>query len=203
MNIYYIGGSPCAGKSTVAEILSKKYNLHYFKVDDFLDKYTKMGMLKGYSICKKQVEMNAEQLWMRDPLLQCREELIFYAELFEFVLEDLKQIKNRNGIITEGTAYLPKLMKALGVPSDRFISITPTEEFQLFHYRKREYVPYILEGCSDIEKAFRNWMNRDILFAQEVQRQCREEKYVSIVNDGEMEIYELVGKVTSHFGLEN
>lgn len=36
MNIYFIGGSPCSGKSTVTEILSKKYDLYYFKVDDFL-----------------------------------------------------------------------------------------------------------------------------------------------------------------------
>ena len=38
IDTYYIGGSPCRGKSTIAEILSKKYNLHYFKVDDYLDK---------------------------------------------------------------------------------------------------------------------------------------------------------------------
>ena len=31
INTYYIGGSPCAGKSTAAEILSEKYNLYYFK----------------------------------------------------------------------------------------------------------------------------------------------------------------------------
>lgn len=35
MNIYYIGGSPCAGKSSVAEILSRRYGLNYFKVDVF------------------------------------------------------------------------------------------------------------------------------------------------------------------------
>ncbi len=43
MKSYYIGGSPCAGKSTVAEILSQEYDLYYFKVDDFLDGYTKLG----------------------------------------------------------------------------------------------------------------------------------------------------------------
>lgn len=35
INTYYIGGSPCSGKSTIAEILSKKYN---FKVDNFLER---------------------------------------------------------------------------------------------------------------------------------------------------------------------
>lgn len=62
-------------------------------------------------------------------------------------------------------------------------------------------MPYVLEGCSDKEKAFSNWMNRDILFAQEVQRQCSEEQYVSIINDGNIEIDELVDLVVSHFGL--
>ena len=38
MNIYYIGGSPCAGKSSVAEILLRRYGLNYFKIDDFLDR---------------------------------------------------------------------------------------------------------------------------------------------------------------------
>ena len=55
IDTYYIGGSPCAGKSTVAEMLSQKYDLYYFKVDDFIDDYTKSGTLKGYPICKKQL----------------------------------------------------------------------------------------------------------------------------------------------------
>lgn len=53
------------------------------------------------------------------PLLQCREELIFYEEIFEFVIEDLRLIKEK-GIIAEGAAYLPKLMKKLNVSKDRY-----------------------------------------------------------------------------------
>ena len=203
INTYYIGGSPCAGKSTVAEILSKKYDLYYFKVDDFLDNYTKLGALNGYPICKKTVEWNAEQIWMREPLLQCEEEFDWYREVFEYVIADLKQINCKNGIITEGAAYVPKLIKQLGVPKGKYISITPTPEFQVYHFRKREFVPYVLEGCSDTEKAFSNWMGRDILFAKEVQKQCFEEEYVSVINDGSISIEELVDIVSTHFGLSN
>lgn len=201
MNIYYIGGSPCSGKSTVAEILSEKYGLYYFKADDFLDEYIQKGALKGYEICSKHTVMNAEQVWMREPRLQCEEEIRFYEETFEFFLEDLKKINCERGIITEGAAYLPKLMKMINVPNSRYISITPTPEFQVYHYSKREFVPYVLEGCSDKEQAFRNWMDRDILFAREVQRQCSEENYLSLINNGGMSIDELVDKVTVHFGL--
>ncbi|MDE7325414.1 MAG: hypothetical protein K2N63_03900 [Lachnospiraceae bacterium] len=44
-------------------------------------------------------------------------------------------------------------------------------------------------------------MKRDILFAQEVKRQCLKEGYVSITNDGSIHIDELVRKVAVHFGL--
>jgi hypothetical protein len=203
MNIYYIGGSPCSGKSTVAEILSQKYGLHYFKVDDFLDNYTERGALAGYSICKKIAGMNAEEIWMRDPLLQCREEFEFYKEVFEYVLADLAQVNCKNSIITEGAAYVPELIKKLGVSNNRYISITPTKEFQIFHYKKREFVPHVLEGCADKEKAFCNWMDRDILFAQEVRRQCDKENYVSIVNDGIIKIDGLADRVAIHFGMSN
>lgn len=43
MNIYYIGGSSCAGKSSVAEIFSQKYGLYYFKVDDYLARDARSG----------------------------------------------------------------------------------------------------------------------------------------------------------------
>ena len=42
-NIYYLGGSPCCGKSTIAEKLSKKYGFKYYKVDDFLVDFTSKG----------------------------------------------------------------------------------------------------------------------------------------------------------------
>ena len=202
MNICYIGGSPCAGKSSVAEILSKKYGLYYFKTDDFLDRYMQTGVRKGYPVCRKVACMNAEQIWMREPIIQCREEFDIYREIFEFVAKDLKQIDWKGGIITEGAAYLPELMKQSGIPDNRYISITSAKEFQITHYRERDFVPLVLEGCSDKEKAFCNWMDRDILFAQEVQRQCQKENYVSVINDGTMEMDELANLVATHFELK-
>lgn len=202
MNIYYIGGSPCAGKSSVAEILSRRYGLNYFKVDDFLDRYMQVGARRGCPICRKAAGMNAEQTWMREPILQCRDEFDIYREIFEFVAADLKRIDWKSGIITEGAAYLPELMKQSGIPGSRYISITPTKEFQISHYRKRDFVALALEGCSDKETAFLNWMDRDILFAREVRRQCHKENYVSVINDGNMDLDKLAGLVAAHFGLK-
>ena len=97
---YYIGGSPCSGKSTVTEILAKKHDLYYFRVD-----------------------------------------------------------------------------------------------------RKREWIPYILKDCTDKDKAFENWMERDAQFALDVQKQCAKEQYVSLINNGEMSMDEMVRFVEKHFEL--
>ena len=156
--IYYIGGSPCAGKSTTAEILSKKYDLYYFKVDDFLDGYQEKAALKGRPICRKNTEMSSEQIWMRGPVLQCEEEFLFYQEVFEYALADLKQLPCKNGIITEGAAYVPQLMKQAGIPAGGTWQLLPQKNFRFPISRKRKFVPYVLEGCRDKEKAFENWM---------------------------------------------
>lgn len=201
MNVFFIGGSPCSGKSTIAEILSRKYGLHYFKVDDHLDKYTRMGAEVGYPICKKQMEMSTEQIWMRTPQVQCEEELQFYEEIFPFILQDLKKLDSGCAVITEGTAYLPNLIKQIGIPNNKFIAMVPTEAFQIYHYSKREWVPYVLAECSNPEKAFQNWMERDILFAQEVAQRCSEVNYQCVVNNGDLTIERMEDMLKLHFGL--
>lgn len=199
---YYIGGSPCSGKSTIAGMLAKKYNLKYFKVDDYLDEYTKEGALQGRPICMKQLEMNSGQIWMREPSLQCQEELLFYDEIFEYILRDLKKISSNSAIITEGAAYLPVLMNKCNIPRNRYFSIIPSKEFQIYHYKQREWVPYVLRECKDKEKAFLNWMERDALFALNIYNQCKMEGFSSIINDGSMEIETLLYILSQHFGLE-
>ena len=200
--IYFIGGSPCSGKSTVAEALASKYGLYYFKVDDFLEKYTKQGAHKGCEICKKQLEWNLEQIWMREPTLQCKEELQFYEEIFEFIIADLKDFGEARSIITEGAAYLPHLIKRLNISKNQYISITPTRDFQISNYKERDWIHIFLEGCSNREKAFDNWMERDCLFAECVIESCLKQDYVSIINDGHKSISEMIANVSAHFGLE-
>lgn len=202
MNIYYIGGSPCSGKSTVAEAIADRYGLHYFKVDDHLERYMQMGAADGKAFCAKARTMTPEEIWMRDPQVQCDEELQIYEEIFPCILADLRAIDSCSGIITEGAAYLPMLAKAHGLPPNRYISITPTEEFQISHYRQREWVPYVLEGCSDKTAAFDNWMRRDVLFAKAVRQQCEVLGYASVITDGKKTAEEMLGAVCAHFGLE-
>lgn len=84
-----------------------------------------------------------------------------------------------------------------------YINITPTPEFQITHNKERPWVSDVLEGCSDKEKAYINWMNRDILFAYEVREQCKRLGNTAVVNDGSISVDEMVKKVILHFGMKD
>lgn len=200
--IYYIGGSPCSGKSTVAEIIASKFNLHYFKVDDYLYDYIAKGKEKGKAFSTKLLNMTVDEIWLRRPVEQKEEEFEIYREMFEFVINDLRQINSPEGIIAEGAAFLPELMNHIGIDEYHYICIVPTKEFQYFHYKQRPFVPYVLEGCSNKEQAFENWMERDALFAEAVKQSAEKLGYRTIVTDGKKDINYTYVQVCKAFGLE-
>ena len=111
--ILCIGGSPCAGKSTVAERISKEYGAYYYKVDDHIDEFINLAAEKGYTTCKNCLVMTPEENWMRPPAMQRDEEFDIYDEMSEFVFDFLDKIDS-DFIITEGAAYTPKILKNMG-----------------------------------------------------------------------------------------
>lgn len=199
--ICYIGGSPCSGKSTVAQALAERYGLTPFKVDDHLDALIDRGAAAGWPVCSRIRRMTAEATWMRDPQTQCREELDFYAEVAPLVSELLEQV-DAERIVAEGAAFLPEIVRGWGVPPQRYVAITPTREFQWSRYAERPWVPHVLRDCSDPQAAFANWMARDALFAEEVRRQCGRLGYLSLLTDGSVPENARLREVARHFRLE-
>lgn len=197
MEIYYIGGSPCSGKSTVAEALAEQYGLAYFKADDHLEDFISLGVATGLPVCQRIRHMSADETWLRPPQVQCREELDFYAEIAPFVMEKLHEL-HAPRVIAEGAAFLPCLMK----DAAHYVAITPNREFQLSRYRERPWVPHVLRECSDRELAFANWMERDALFAEEVRRQCAQFRLPHLLTDGTVSPEKRLEQVASLFPLD-
>ena len=189
-HIYYIGGSPCCGKSTIAEKISEIYGFQYFKADDFLSTFIEMGGKEGDEWLKRISEMSLDQLWLRNPVELNHEEHITYEKLFPYFITELEKLNNNTPIITEGAAFLPNLINKIGVAKTRYICMVPAREFQMQHYSKRSWVNDYLSSCSDKDKAFNNWMERDVLFALSVLKQAKEKGYPTLIVDGTKDINE-------------
>ena len=196
MEVYYIGGSPCSGKSTVAEALAARYGLAYFKADDHLENFTARGAAEGLPVCQHILRMSADETWMRPPQMQCREELDYYREIFPFVREKLTQLPAPR-IIAEGAAFLPCLM----TDAAHYIAITPSRTFQISRYRERPWVSHVLQDCADKEQAFANWMERDALFAEEIRGQCSQLGLPHLLTDGSISPEERMWQVMHQFQL--
>ena len=119
MVLYMIGGSPCSGKSTIASLLARQYQLLHIKLDDLVEEMMNQASADSQPICLLRQDRNPEQIWMRNPKEMADEEWRFYEEIFPYVKSYL--IKNQNRpLLVEGAGLLPHLVKEavrLGYPS--------------------------------------------------------------------------------------
>ena len=200
--LYMIGGSPCSGKSTLASLLARKYDLLHIKLDDLVDEMMSQASADSQPICLLRQDRNPEQIWMRNPEEMADEEWRFYEEIFPYVKSCL--IKNQDkALLVEGAGLLPHLIKSLEEPAVSYLCLTPTADFQKKHYKQREWVPYVLEGTSNPEQAFENWMQRDILFAQMVRKEAQKLGYPSLMTDGSRSEKETAEKIARLLKLPN
>ena len=198
--VYILGGSPCSGKSTVAEKLSKRFHLQYYKVDDHYQDHLKRANPDQHPIICKVSYMGWNEIWSRPASILMNEEILFYQELFELILQDLQKYDLGIPIIVEGAALMPELVEKLNIDKKKVLYMVSTRDFQIYHYSKREYVQHILKECDSPEQAFENWMSRDHLFGKEVLSQAESIGYGTLLVHGERTIEEQFDYVTKYFG---
>ena len=200
--LYMIGGSPCSGKSTLASLLARKYDLLHIKLDDLVDEMMSQASVDSRPICLLRQDRNPDQIWLRNPEEMADEEWHFYEEIFPYVKSYL--IKNQDRpLLVEGAGLLPHLVKELEWPASSYLCLTPTADFQKKHYRQREWVSYVLEGTTNPEQAFENWMQRDSLFAQMVRKEAMKLGYSSLMTDGSQSEKQTAEEIARIFKLLN
>ncbi len=165
-NVFWLGGSPCAGKSSISQILENRFDLNIYRVDvSFESHRTKFNSKFHPTLCNWECSTWNER-WMQpiDNLVQ--NVIKCYREHFSLILEDVRVLPKNKPLLVEGTALLPKeVFGVLSKQSDA-IWIVPTPEFQKKKYSQREWIFDILKHCDEPQKAFQNWMERDILGRQ-------------------------------------
>ena len=58
MMLYMIGGSPCSGKSTIASLLARQYQLLHIKLDDLVEKMMSQASEDSQPICLLRQDRN-------------------------------------------------------------------------------------------------------------------------------------------------
>jgi len=196
---FVLGGSPCSGKSTLAERLAGEFDLHYYKVDDYQAEHLKRCDPVRHPIIAGFAKMDWNEIWMRPVELQVKEEFAFYRELSGLILEDLAAYDGSHPVLLEGAAFLPELVNQWGIPHTRAIFLIPTDAFQRHHYQQRGWIQDILSKCEDPKTAFDNWMARDHIFGLEIHEQAQQFQYPTIIIDGQKDINRVYQDIVGYF----
>lgn len=201
MAVFYIGGSPCSGKSTIAGMLTTHYGLASYKLDDDLFAFMEKAARAGKPHSAADLALDFEQTWMRPPQLQAEGEFAIYEEIFPYAMAAIAARESEQTLIAEGAGFLPRLLAQQGVDKSHYICLVPTEAFQRENYARRPWIGQFLADCQDPDAAFDNWMRRDALFAREVLREAEALGYPTLIVDGQASVKDNCDRVRSVFGL--
>jgi hypothetical protein len=197
-HVRWIGGSPCAGKSTITRHLAKAGHLARYHCDDHFERHS--GELAGTSAAFARILNRTDEDRLSLPIAeQVEDEFLAYREEFPLILRDISDFSGP--VIAEAAALLPELLASISIPRDRAVWIVPTEEFQRWHYRQREWAWNMLAATTDPARLFDRWMQRDAAYARLVADQARALDYHIIVVDGSRPIESIQAEAASILGL--
>jgi len=182
---WWLGGSPCAGKSSIARLLAARHGIEHFECD------ARAGIRRPAD------GLTTGERLARPPRWQADREVAFYRARFGPLLAGLPA----GPALIEGADLLPSCLHERGVPPGRAIWLVPTPGFQRHWYATRDWVAPYLSECADPAAAFDGWMRRDALFADHVRTTATAAGYRVIVADGSRTIAETAGIIERHLSL--
>jgi hypothetical protein len=202
-SVYWIGGSPCSGKSSVAEAIANKYGFASYNCDEAYFRHLESISPDLFPRLFRARQASPEEVWiLRGVDQQIEDEIELYREEFPLILNDLEAMPPTPSVIAEGAALLPSMVAKAGISGDRALWIVPTEAFQFEHYARRPWRHDVVKDCSHPQLAWENWMARDAGFAKAVATEANDLGFEVITVDGSRSIAETVRLVEEHFGLK-
>lgn len=202
-HIYWLGGSPCAGKSSIAHQLADQFGLHLYHCDTEFERQRQQATAVSAPTIHHLHQLTCDELWLRPVAEQLQTEIAYQAEQFELILADLRQLPRKPRILVEGAVLMPTAVSPHLSQPHQAIWLVPTEPFQRLHYAQRPWIHDVLRNCTQPEQAFENWMQRDAAFARWVQQETAVRQLNCLVVDGQQTIAETSRQIAHAFGLQN
>ncbi|MCB0124239.1 MAG: hypothetical protein KDE58_18415, partial [Caldilineaceae bacterium] len=109
MRIYWLGGSPCSGKSAIAERLAVQYNLTYVRCDDSLSAHIATSDPCHQPTLARLRTMSSDEIWLEPVAAQVERVIAIYREEFPLLFAELQALHTGRPILAEGAALMPEL----------------------------------------------------------------------------------------------
>jgi len=191
-NVYFIGGAPCSGKSTIVDLLAERYHLTAYHLDQHMYNSSITYDPDRQPVMLKWTTTPWENLWMQSPKVLFDEVVAAYEEQFHLAMVEISELSKKQPVIAEGNPFMPCLMEPLLGESRRAVWVVSTDTFLRTTYlnKRKDFIRYILRDCTQPEQAAMNWMDRDVAFARWVRLEAEKCNLPVIDVDGTRSIEE-------------
>lgn len=201
-HVYWIGGGPGAGKSTISRRLADRYGWRRYATDDVMRDHTALTTPEEAPHLHAFMAMDMDERWVnRTPETMLETFHWFRGEAFDLIVEDLLRLPSRPCVVVEGLRLLPHLVQPLLTVPDQAVWLLPTPEFREAAIRGRAAPGSgFVWRTSDPERAERNLSARDGMFTQRLAEETARLGLPTIEVDTTLSEDELDRQVAEGFG---
>src|SRR5438552_15409823 len=131
--VFWLGGSPCSGKSSISEIIAGRFGLDVYRVDEAFESHAQRFDRLRQPALTKWSKSSWNQRWMQpvDSLVQ--DVIACYREHFTLILEDIFSLPKRRALLVEGSALPPAQVRSVLSSPSHAIWLIPSADFQITH----------------------------------------------------------------------
>lgn len=196
-HVYWIGGAPGAGKSTIARRLASQYGFQLYATDDVMSDHARRTTPAGSPYLTKFMSMDMDERWLnRTPGAMLETFHWFRGEGFSLIVEDLLVLPQGSGVIAEGFRLLPHLVEPLLTERWNAVWLLPTPDFAQKAFECRDAAWSIAGKTSDPARARENLVQRDRMFTDRLREDTKRLGLATVEVDVPMTDDEVATKVT-------
>ena len=193
-HVLWIGGSVCAGKTSIARLLGARYSVPVYH----FDQYERDHIARGHQ--SASVLMTPDELWLRPTPEQLAERTIAsWTRRFPFVVEDLLSLPADGPIVAEGAGFFPEVISPILSNPHQAIWLVASPSFlPAMRFARGMGLPGL---TSDPKRVTENIVARDLLMAYHIRRSAAERGLPVVEVDGRRSLEEVAQIVEDCFDL--
>lgn len=192
-HVRWIGGSTCAGKTSIADALAAKYGLQTYHFDRHEMDHFRRRIADGDSDAAAFLAMTMDERWLGStPQDMARTTVESWSSRVPLVIEDLRAMPRGSGIIAEGPGFFPECIEPWVEDRRQAIWLVSTRSFCEAVRRRR---PGSALQTSYPERALANIVERDVLMGAHVRREAERRAYRVVEVDASRGLEEVAAEV--------
>jgi hypothetical protein len=196
-HVLWIGGAPCAGKTSVARRLAEHHGLQVYHFDEQQASHIARSTPERHPLLHAFLAMTMDERWLqRTPTEMARGVIGSWSERFGLVLEDLRALSPDEPIVAEGAGLFPELVSPLLSCPHQAIWLVPTADFCATMRRRRGSA--MPAATTDPERAWQNLIDRDVLVARHIRERAEDLGLTVVEIDGTQTCEAVAAAVADH-----